>query len=233
MLIHVGRSGQQLGTFSPEQIRAALASGQLRPDDIAWHEGLADWAPLGSLVALLAPPPVETEPARAERPAAAPAMGTQPARGASAAPMEPKASAGSPWKRRIILWAVLALIAGIAVPLVPEARSKLAVVQHGKKAQSLVAVCKRYASEHEGRFPAQLEDLAKAGLVASEDLRCPFGKDDSPVGYHYYGNGVTDDVSGTKALLITRATDGAGKRLVARVDGTVESVILLSVPPAK
>lgn len=224
MLIHIGRSGQQLGTFSPEQIRAALASGQLRPDDIAWHEGLADWAPLGSLVALLAPPPVAP---------ASPVMAAQPARSASAAPKEQKPAKGSPWKRRIILWAVLAMIAGITVPLVPEARSRLALALHGKKAQSLAAACTLYASQHEGGFPAQLEDLVKEKYVSGESLRCPFGKDDSPVGYHYYGNGVKRDTSGRKALLITKSADGAGKRLVAYADGTVESVLLPSVPPAK
>lgn len=233
MLIHVGRSGQQLGTFSPEQTRAALASGQLRPDDIAWHEGLADWVPLGSLVALLAPPPVAAEAARVERPAASPVSGAQPSRSASAAPGGQKPANGSPWKRRIILWAVLAMIAGITVPLVPEARSRLALALHGEKAQSLVAVCILYASEHEGGFPAQLEDLVKEKYVAGESLRCPFGKDDSPVGYHYYGNGVKHDTSGRKALLITKSADGAGKRLVAYADGTVESVLLPSVPPAK
>jgi hypothetical protein len=234
MQIHVGRSGQQLGILSPDQIRAALASGQLRPDDIAWHEGLADWTPLASLAVLQAAAPATLSPptAPSDRPAAHPATGAPAARAAPIVPRERQTRSASPWRRRFVLWTVLALLAGVAVLSVPEARSKWALFESEKTLKSLVAVCQLYASEHDGAFPAQLEDLEKQGLLPAKLLRCPFGKDDSPVGYHYFGNGVKAD-AGKKALLITRATDGAGKRLVAYADGTVEPVLLPSVPPAK
>ena len=141
--------------------------------------------------------------------------------------------AASPWRRRLITWAVLALLAGIAVLVTPDVRSKWAFFKSEKTLKSLVAACTLYASEHDGAFPAQLEDLEKQGLVPAKLLRCPFEKDASPVGYHYYGNGVNAGGVGKKALLITRATDHAGKRLVGYADGTVESVVLPSVPPAK
>lgn len=49
MNYHVGRAGQQLGVFSLDDIRAKLASGELRADDLGWTEGMAGWKPLGEI----------------------------------------------------------------------------------------------------------------------------------------------------------------------------------------
>lgn len=57
---HVGRAGQQLGVHPEETIRAMLASGELRADDLGWREGMASWQPLGQLFGLAMPPPVPT-----------------------------------------------------------------------------------------------------------------------------------------------------------------------------
>ena len=52
MQINIGRSGQQLGTFSEDEVREGLKNGKFLPTDLGWHEGLADWQPLGSLAVL-------------------------------------------------------------------------------------------------------------------------------------------------------------------------------------
>jgi len=49
MQIFIHRDGRQFGPYSADQVRQMLAEGELKPDDLAWHEGLTDWQPLGSL----------------------------------------------------------------------------------------------------------------------------------------------------------------------------------------
>lgn len=45
----VGRSGQQTGPFSVEQLTAMAASGELQPTDLVWKEGMAGWEPASTL----------------------------------------------------------------------------------------------------------------------------------------------------------------------------------------
>jgi len=54
------KNGQQTGPFTIEQIRAAIASGSVKPDNLAWHDGLPNWTPLSSISEIqgAAPPPV-------------------------------------------------------------------------------------------------------------------------------------------------------------------------------
>lgn len=44
--IHVSRDGSTLGTFSEEQIKTGLQSGEFKPTDFAWKTGMTDWKPL-------------------------------------------------------------------------------------------------------------------------------------------------------------------------------------------
>jgi hypothetical protein len=46
---HIGRDGQQLGSFSEEQILIGLQDGSLRNTDLAWTEGMRNWEPIGAL----------------------------------------------------------------------------------------------------------------------------------------------------------------------------------------
>jgi len=57
MEVYVHRNGEQLGPYSEDQVRAYLRDGTLHPSDLAWHEGVSDWAPLSSLPAFSHRPP--------------------------------------------------------------------------------------------------------------------------------------------------------------------------------
>jgi hypothetical protein len=46
--IHVNRSGNNLGTFSEEDVRAGLRSGRFLPTDLGWREGMPQWQPLST-----------------------------------------------------------------------------------------------------------------------------------------------------------------------------------------
>ena len=48
MQIHIARDGQRLGPFSTEEVKARLAAGELRPTDLAWSDGCAEWSPLSA-----------------------------------------------------------------------------------------------------------------------------------------------------------------------------------------
>ena len=51
MEIYLNRDGQQMGSFTMEQIQQQLASGNVLPTDLAWHEGLPEWVPVQQLAA--------------------------------------------------------------------------------------------------------------------------------------------------------------------------------------
>lgn len=79
MNYHVGRAGQQLGVFSLDQIRAMVARGELRADDLGWREGMANWQPLGEIIPDLGmatpPPPPPSAGGFARPPGAPPVFG--------------------------------------------------------------------------------------------------------------------------------------------------------------
>ncbi len=62
MQIYIHRDGQQFGPYSVEQARDYLASGNLLPGDLAWHEGAADWMPLDQVAEVATNPSPSPEP---------------------------------------------------------------------------------------------------------------------------------------------------------------------------
>lgn len=52
MQLHIAKNGQHTGPYSEEQVREMLESGAASPTDLAWHEGLAGWMPLESVLSL-------------------------------------------------------------------------------------------------------------------------------------------------------------------------------------
>jgi len=63
---YVGQGGQQFGPFTVEQIRQALAAGQVGPNDLVWKQGMANWAAIGTLPEFAqapnGPPPLPADP---------------------------------------------------------------------------------------------------------------------------------------------------------------------------
>ena len=46
MNLFIYKNGQQLGSFSEEQVRSMIVSGMLSREDLSWKEGWEDWKPL-------------------------------------------------------------------------------------------------------------------------------------------------------------------------------------------
>jgi uncharacterized membrane protein YhaH (DUF805 family) len=58
MKIYISKNGQNLGQFSMDEVNRMLQSGQISQTDMAWQEGMADWAAIASIpgVVVLRPP---------------------------------------------------------------------------------------------------------------------------------------------------------------------------------
>jgi hypothetical protein len=57
---HIARDGQQIGTYSRDDVLARLGRGEIRPTDLAWCEGMSDWKPVADLFGTAAPAPSMT-----------------------------------------------------------------------------------------------------------------------------------------------------------------------------
>ncbi len=49
MQIYLARNNVQAGPYSLEELNRMLAGGQVQLTDLAWHEGMSQWQPLGQL----------------------------------------------------------------------------------------------------------------------------------------------------------------------------------------
>lgn len=55
MKIHLNRSGQSLGQFTPDEIRSGYREGKFTASDLAWRDGMEKWRPLGEVIDEIAP----------------------------------------------------------------------------------------------------------------------------------------------------------------------------------
>lgn len=108
MEIWIGRNGERHGPYKEEDVRQWLRSGQVSRDDLAWHEGLADWQPLSALFPDEAPGAAAPAAANTGNPYSAPAAPTVDLPQTTAAALEDYAGF---WKRvaayiidAIVLW---------------------------------------------------------------------------------------------------------------------------------
>ena len=58
MLWHYSQDGKSLGPVPEEQLKAMLTTGALRPTDLVWHEGMANWTAVQGLPELQPPPAI-------------------------------------------------------------------------------------------------------------------------------------------------------------------------------
>jgi hypothetical protein len=57
MMIHIGRAGVNLGSFSEFEVRQGLATGRFLLTDLGWKEGMENWTPLSQFEEFATPPP--------------------------------------------------------------------------------------------------------------------------------------------------------------------------------
>ncbi|CAN1724129.1 DUF4339 domain-containing protein [Hyphomicrobium sp. 1Nfss2.1] len=117
---YIAREGKQHGPLSDAEMRTFVAQGHLKPTDLIWRPGFADWRPAPAVFPFQQPPP----PAAPARPAMQGAQGG-PARGLAGAGAQPSfepdrirvsddadGGGGSRIKRFALVAVLLALIGG-------------------------------------------------------------------------------------------------------------------------
>src|SRR4030042_317446 len=77
---YIARDGKQHGPLSDVEMRTFVAQGHLKPTDLIWRPGFADWRPAPAVFPFQSPEPVVTAPHIAARPSVAPARAHEPER---------------------------------------------------------------------------------------------------------------------------------------------------------
>ena len=72
MKIWINRAGQNLGTFTEEEVQRGLGQGQFVATDLGWQEGMETWKPLSEFPSLQIPPERESAPLTTPAPPFAP-----------------------------------------------------------------------------------------------------------------------------------------------------------------
>ena len=53
----IAKNGQQTGPFAEAEVLQQMAAGAVGPQDLCWHEGMTNWAPISSVIGGVPPPP--------------------------------------------------------------------------------------------------------------------------------------------------------------------------------
>lgn len=71
MQYHVAKNGEKSGPYDRDEVYRRLVTGEFSGNDLGWHDGLAEWQPLSSLLpppqpaagpGVFGPPPIQTVP---------------------------------------------------------------------------------------------------------------------------------------------------------------------------
>src|SRR5271165_5124048 len=79
MKIWINRAGQNVGTFTQEEVQQGLNDGRFIATDLAWQDGMETWKPLSEFPGVQVPPPQPPSAAFTEQgaPFAPPSMNSQ------------------------------------------------------------------------------------------------------------------------------------------------------------
>jgi hypothetical protein len=113
-------------------------------------------------------------------------------------------------------------MAASAAPAFETAREKAQTTRAETNARQIGIACISYASEHNGKFPATLQELVPDFLPEASTLKSPFNASEA-VGYNYTP-GLTTSSPADATLLSDRfSAQSVHQRVVVHVDGSVES----------
>jgi hypothetical protein len=108
MKIWINRAGQNVGTFTLEEVQEGLNEGRFVPTDLAWQEGMETWKPLSEFPGVRLPPP--EEPAIAGDSVGPLGPDSPPPLSAQPITVQREVGDGPPWEHRKELGLVKALI---------------------------------------------------------------------------------------------------------------------------
>ncbi len=118
----------------------------------------------------------------------------------------------------------ISILAGIALPAFTKIKERGHDARVINDLKQLVIALKFYAADHDGKYPDQLSELVKDGVLDDETLleyKNPETKQGQP---WLYNKTLTDSSPGTSAVLAAPIKSKDGKRVVAFNDGSVRLV---------
>lgn len=114
--------------------------------------------------------------------------------------------------------AMVPILVAIALPVFGQVQLKGKQIKSLSQAKQIVMGCKIYAIDHDGNFPRTLDELVPEIVPSRDVFICPLTGPSDPMGYTYFGGKETDPAD--KVLLVSKAADRRGKRVVIHVDGS-------------
>jgi len=129
---------------------------------------------------------------------------------------------------------VVPIMIAAAVPTFNSVQQKAIEAKSKSNVQQIILLCKVYANDHDGSYPPTLETLVKEGLLPDEKiLHCPMLKDDTQIGYEYFGAGTKDSADAEKVIVISKAANSSGKRVIGYNDGSVNVMEVPELPQSR
>ena len=116
-----------------------------------------------------------------------------------------------------VLLVMSPILAGIALPVFGEVKERGMQTKALSEAKQVGLACKIFATDHQGKFPAKLEELVPDYLPDATLLGCKYPDPKNPVPWEYSGGSEKDDP--TKVLLASPAVEKKG-RVFIYVDGS-------------
>ena len=206
MQFHVQHNGQQSGPHSLEEVRARLANGSLQPTDLAWHEGAADWQPISAIPELAGSFPQTVATKTSGLAIASLVLGilsfllcgltwlpavicghmslSRIKKASGTLSGKGMAIAGLVTGYISIVFFVL-LIASMAIPGAVGAMDRAKASQSMSHAKQIHLACFSYATDHDGKFPENLDQLIPDYLKDKSVFVCPMSEDKTSIGYEY------------------------------------------------
>lgn len=122
----------------------------------------------------------------------------------------------------------------IAVPTFNSVQEKAIETKSSNQVRQIILGCKQYALDHDGSYPPDLETLVTDGIITDEKiLHCPILKDDTQIGYEYFGAGAKDIAAPDKVIIISKAANRSGKRVIGYNDGSVNVMEVPELPQSR
>lgn len=252
MRILVQHDGQQLGPWTLDELRAALAARQVRGEDLGWQEGTEAWVPVSALLmgkATSSAPPFQGHTMGGQTSGLAitslvlgigsllcgvftgiPAVicghlaKGQIRRSGGQIQGSGLATAGLITGYLGIILAIVGVVAVMnsAMPAFGKIKAQADAAMLTNQGIKVHAQCIRFAGENGGRFPETLEELLPNYLQNKADLADAMQKGSEENAWNYFGSGMTVDATLPDAELLRSKREFGGDRVVVKVDGEVE-----------
>lgn len=122
---------------------------------------------------------------------------------------------------------ITAILASVSMGAIGKVSEKGAVTKGINMGRQVALAAKLYAADHEGRYPATLDELVSSGALDDQGFLLklasfkPAGWQGSP-GFEYRGVGMKDSDPGDKVLLISNCQDRKEQRIVVTNDGVAQ-----------